>query len=303
MKLKKVAAGLGIALSLVGGAAQAALLSFEDDNIDFALNADGTPKLSGTLAVGDILVSIFEIQDYTIDGLNAIPAGQELTGVAAIQLTGGDGTLANPWTFSSTTQGLNTWSDTDVVGGEAGGGATVAMFFNSTDPNLDINFSTNAAGSCTSLANCITAATNGTLVQVDGFAGDADEFWQSTMSILGGGNIATVAGTSGSLQVATFNAAQTTLFNLHGTIGYQDIATGTACPTGTTAADGCVAGPTLSGPLKGGAGLNAGIRADGAFARSDFDIAKLSVPEPGSLALLSLGLSGLAFFRRKKEAA
>lgn len=300
MKLKKIAVGLGLALSLVGATANAAILSFEDDDIDFALNSDGTAKTSGTLAIGDILVSIFEIPNYTIDGVNAIPAGQELTGVAAIQLVSGDGSLANPWTFAATTQGLSTWSDTDL---SAYSGATVAMFFNSTTPDLDLNFASNPAGSCTSLADCITAATNGTLVQVDGFAGDADEFWQSTMSILGGGDVGTVGNTSGAIQVATFNAAQTTLFNLDGTVGFQAIATGDACPTGTTGADGCVSGPVLSGPLKGGGGLNAGVKADGAFARSDFDITKRTVPEPGSLALISLGLSGLAFYRRKKHVA
>lgn len=305
MKLKKIAAALGIALSLVGGTAQASLLSFEDDNIDFLLNRDGTAKTSGTFATGDILVSIFTINSYTINGVNAIPAGQELTGVAAIQLLGGTGVAGDPWRFTSTAQGLNTWSDTDVVGGGANGGATVAMFFNSTLSNLDLNYSTNLAASCTSLANCMTEATNGTLVQVDGFAGDADEFWQSFSwpGFVGGGDVSVVGGTSGAVNVASFNAAQTTLFNLNGTVGFMNIGTSDPCPAGTVGLDGCIAGPTLTGPLTGGNGLNAGIKADGAFARSDFDIVKRTVPEPGSLALLGLGFGGLAFYRRKKHVA
>ncbi len=135
-----------MALAVIGGSAQAALLTFEDDNIDFLLNSDGTAKTSGSFAVGDILVSIFTISSYSINGVIVIlPA--ELTGVAAVRLTGGSGTLLNPWTFAATTQGLNTWSDTDVIGGAAGGGATIAMFLNSTaDFDLDLNFAFGAWG-------------------------------------------------------------------------------------------------------------------------------------------------------------
>lgn len=303
MKLKKLVAGIGMALSLVSVTANAALLSFEDDNIDFLLNADGTAKTSGSFAVGDILVSIFTITDYTIDGANAIPAGQELTGVAAIRLTGGDGTLATPWTFAATTQGLNTWSDTDVVGGGAGGGATIAMFLNDTATfDLDLNLATSPAANCTSLADCITKATVGTLVQVDGFAGDADEFWRSTASILGAGDVGVVGGTNGAINVANFTAAQTTLYNKDGEVTFQNIASGDLCPGGTVALDGCVSGPVLTGPITGGNGLNAGIKADGAFARSDFDIKKQTVPEPGVLALLGIGALGMAMTRRRRVA-
>ncbi len=90
MKIRNLvsAAGLGLGLLLAGGAAQASLLSFEDDDIDFILSTTGgqlnaVPKTSGTLDVGDVFVSVFEIDPYTLDGANRIPAGQELTGVAA----------------------------------------------------------------------------------------------------------------------------------------------------------------------------------------------------------------------------
>jgi hypothetical protein len=302
MKLKKLVAALGMALSLVGGAAQAQTMIFQDDDIDFLLNADLTPKTTGSFAPGDILVSVFEIPSFSIGGVNGIPAGMELTGVAAVQLEGGTGTLVDPFRFAPVTQGFNAISPVDVVEGGAGEGATVAMFLNSTaDFDLELDPAVNLATNCTSFAQCLDEATAGTLFQVDGFAGDADEFWTSTLAILGGSDVDVVAGLSNAVLVATFQAAQTTFFNAPGTIGFMDIATGAACPGGSLAADGCVAGPTISGPLTGGAGLNPALIDDGAFARSDFDARKLmAVPEPGVLALVGLGFIGMAMTRRRR---
>ena len=304
MNFKKLATGLAAALSLslAAGAGQAALLSFEDDDIDFALNSDLTLKTSGTLAEGDILVSVFEIPTFTIDGVNAIPAGQELTGVAAVQITGGTGTLADPYTFSAYTGGLNailqlgTDPDASVTGGDAGEGATIAMFFNSAvgDANLEVNRTVNPASNCTSLADCISDGSEGTLFQVDGFAGDPDEFWQSTLTVLNGGDVGAVANLNNNLIVATFNAAQTTLFQGGGlTIGGFNILTGDACVNGA-GPDGCIDGGTISGTITGGAGLS-----NGAFAHSDFDADKRTIPEPGALLLLGLGLIALVGVRRR----
>ena len=89
MNFRKLAsiAGLGLGLTLAAGAAQSALYSFEDDDIDFILRSVGgvlTPQTSGALAVGDIFASILEIPVFTIDGVNGIPAGQEMTGGSSV---------------------------------------------------------------------------------------------------------------------------------------------------------------------------------------------------------------------------
>lgn len=319
MKLKKSLAALAMALPLafVGATAQAAVtvMSFQDDDIDFLLTPtegpNGTftlmPKLEGNFAVGDVLLSVFEMPTFTIGGVNAIPAGQELTGIAAIQITSipDNPGIGSVITFGPYTGGLNTWLSTPVVGGQAGGGAIVAMYLNDTstfDLNIAFGDAVGNEANCTSLAQCVAEATTGNLLQVDGFAGDADEFWRAVVLVNGGANPFTVGGLSGSVSVAAFNAALTTFFNAPGAIAYQNIGTGAECPTGSMLADGCVAGPTITGPITGGNGLNSGIRGDGAFARSDIDATKLlQVPEPGTLALAGLSLLGLAASRRRKK--
>jgi len=307
MNFKKLAVGLGVGLALGCAAAQAQTIAFQDDDIDFLLTSSLQPKTSGAFAVGDVLVSVFEMPTYTIGGVDAIPAGQELTGIAAIQITSISGTgVGTVITFSAYSGGFNAISPVDVADGDAGEGATVAMWLNDTgtfDLNLVFGTTIGTPTNCTSLIQCMTEASSGSLVQVDGFAGDADEFWTSVISVPGGADPATVRGISGATGVAQFNAAQTTFFNVTGPIGFQDIS-GSACPTGSMAADGCVAGPAITGPILGGAGLNAAIVADGAFARSDIDASKLlatPVPEPATLALLGVSLLGFAATRRRSK--
>jgi hypothetical protein len=181
----------------------------------------------------------------------------------------------------------------------------IAMWLNSTaNFDLQLDFSQNVTTNCTSLIQCLAEGSAGDLLQVDGFAGDLDEFWISTLALLGGDNVDIVAGTSGAITVATFNAALTTFFNIIGgeQIGFMQIATSLPCPGGSVALDGCVAGPTVTGPISGGQGLNPALYADGAFARSDIDAIKLTqaVPEPGVLLLMGLGLLGLAATRRRR---
>lgn len=294
MTLKKLSAAAAVAaFALVSATAQAQLIRAQDDDIEWVLTSSLELKTTGTLQEGDILVSIFEFPTYTIGGVNAIPAGQEITGMAVIQIADISGSTI---TFQPYTGGFNAISPVDVTGGNAGEGAMIAVFQNDTATfDLSLDFASDPETNCTSLTQCAAEATAGTLLQVDGFSFlDADEFWQATLLIAGGLDIDTVAGLSGTSLVAAYNAALTTFFNSSGTIGGMVVGGDTACDPALL---GCIAGPTVSGTVLGGSGL----QDNGAFARSDIDAQKLlAVPEPGTLALAGLALLGLAGAMRRR---
>ncbi len=311
MKIKKLASILGIGLAITAGTAGAQTFhSFEDDDLDFLLRGDFTTPVNGNtpFQVGDILVSAFEIPTYTINGSNAIPAGQELTGVAAVQITNISGAGAGSvLTFGAADlDGILTANGIAI--GPLGAGAAVAMFFNGapgagSDTDLDIGKASGTpAGnpSCTGLADCLTQATLGNLYQVDGFTGDPDEFWTSTIVVGGGANPAAVLGTSNDAIVAVFNAALSNMFHAGGgDVALRNITTGNFCGPNVVAFDGC-AQFTLSGTVTGGQGIPA---AHGAFAHSDFDGGKYTVPEPTALVLLGAGLLGFGASSRRKISA
>lgn len=314
MKLKKLAAALGVALplSLAALTAHAAstVMSFEDDNVDFLItiqrDANGvitgwTPKLSGNFAVGDVMLSVFEIGVHRIGNDVVVPSGtRELTGIAAVEI----GAIGNP----GVGQVIDFRAAKDVLSFFLGvnpnilSSSAVAMYMGSTVPfNLDLNFSSNPATNCLGLADCVAKASDGTLYQVDGFSGDPDEYWQAVVTNAGGSDPSLVAGISGATGVANFNAAVTTTYNLAGPVVGQNKFTGAECDNAVD--PNCIVGLTITGPLTGGLGLNGTSRADGAFARSDFDGAKrLLIPEPGTLALTGLSLLGLAGIRRRLKA-
>ena len=297
MNTKRLAAGLLFGLAVISAATQAQVITFQDDLVDFLLTNTLTPK-TGDFAVGDVLVTPFE-SSYTIGGVSQLPAGDQLTGLAVIEIASIAG---NTISFQPYTGGFNAVSPVGVVNGNAGGGTMVAMWQHAE--NVDFDFSTSPEVSCNSLAQCLNLVTTGTLIQVDGFGGDADQIWTATGLVGGAFNTNTVLGLDGSVNVALFNLTLQTFFNAAGPIAFRNPLTGLPC-VGGLGADACIQGPSGTGTASGGGGpdpLNAGIVLDGAFARGDVDVSKLlAVPEPGILTLLGMALLGLGATRRRRQ--
>lgn len=312
MNFKKLALAAGLSFAMSASVTNAATLwSFEDDDIDFILDPTTLlPKSSGPMTAGDIFVSVFEIDPYAINGVPSIPNGKELTGVAAVQLlntpdpTPGSGLFFAPYTGGlDAILGLAT-TPTSLAGplGDAGTGATIAMWLNSdttgaagVDRDLDLNRTTNPATNCTSLADCIAEASMGSLFQVDGFAGDPDEYWTAVSLFPGATDIGSVAGINNGTLIAGFNFGLSTLYNSKGVIGFQDV-NGDLCDAPGYIADGCLQ-LVGSGTLTGGSGLS-----NGAIAHSDFDATKWDIPEPSIAFLLGAGLLGMGASLRKRKA-
>lgn len=280
---KQIASAVALALGLGMGSAQAATVSqlvnsygefqWEDDNGELVVNNNG--GIATQLDVGDYLTGVIEITK--ILQLNAPfnsalfdgATNSHLSGVFTTQVIG---KVANGtgWDFTFAAVG--------------GGNGTIVSFYEAATDNLNIL-------GCATDAACKAAVTDGTLILELGFTGDVDEFWFAEGVPTDNLAALDAAGPSEKFGFANFALGVSGVNLLGDFLTDRDT---TSVEPGAADGDNKVAWLNSTDILGG--------RNSTAYqATSDADFVANSVPEPGSLALVGLGLMGLGFASKRRK--
>lgn len=281
-----VAAGMVLASgsALAGVSWYSPITALQDDDLDYVVDSDN----SGTLSVGDRLVSVFEFANSqgVLPGQGPTGFGpHELTGVADVTIAAIDGSGNYIMAASGAAGVLSSFA----------AGTTIAVFLDAT-PDLNvINATCGTRATCMSLAG-LGLTDGSSLFLTAGYTGDADELWFAAAQA-GGGTIATVEGGGSSSVFGTFNLAQGIIVNNTGLTDFGLQSCGAFCNPLGPGRDGLVQ-VTGNGNILGGQFLNHSEWT----ARSDTDVQVVPIPEPGSLALIGAALAGLGATRLRRKA-
>ena len=286
--------GTAAAFSLPPGIGTTAGAQAEDNDLDFLVDNDE----NGLISQGDQLVAPYEfaaINDIlAANGTTATqPLNQdidELVGVATL-------TVSNV-----ATDGAGDVTRVDFTGNADG---TPALQVYSVDSVGDVNLDIGSYANCTDLLSCTAAATDGAHWADFDFADGDDEWFFSPVT--GFGSIAddpsAIAGLGASTKFGAANFALS-LTNNSSSFTFVDQYIGCASvPDGVfQCADDGLTTLVGSADILGGNGLPDSILESGGFARTDTDVQVNTVPEPGVVALLGMGLLGMGLggLRRKR---
>ena len=288
--------GFTSAFVLYPGTDIAASSLLEDDDVDYFIDNDN----DGLISVGDVLVAPFEfgaIRDIfpPID-----PGSPQALSIDDDNLTG-----------ISTIKVKSINAVTGEVQFEQSGDIPVIQIYSDTGTGVNLDTS-----NCGLMAACTAAASDGdglwASFTIDTTA-DADTGWVFNPVVAGAPGAldpTAIAGTSQLDKIGIANFALTLVTNNSG-YDFQDFNIGAAKCGLLFGAGGCTgdAKATLTGSADILGALfyenvyDRNSNPTGAFATSDADIGVSTVPVPGTIALIGLGMLGLGGFMQKRKKA
>lgn len=276
-----VAGGVSAAMALpVGSAIPGGPVLFSDNSAETWLDNNG----NGVLDEGDALRGIFKIDNITgSSGVQvAIGAGSsynELTGIFQTIVTGRTFLFSTPaGNFYNYSFGVDPLFDVGNTG-------VVGRLYEDAGNNF-------ARIGCGTLANCEATATDGSLWAELGLGAGPNGFWSAANANENPGIGSFLPLNS---PLGTFGMGLDFITNNSGFMWNK-----VACLDTTTGVVGFVDVCGQGGILASGNGLPGGVNSPyGIFDNVDFTANR--VPEPGSLALIALGLLGVGAVSRKRK--